>query len=477
MRFRRVLLVSPPSSSRYGALRVPGGIGCVAQALYDANIEHRYLDMRLRPDPLGLMKTIREFGPGLIGISMITLEYLRTYDLLRSIKQEFPMVSIVVGGHHVTILRDQVLSDCRAIDFGVVGEGERAIVELCEGELALGDIRGLLYRQWDTVRWSGERESAADLDVYSFTRYNGFDMASYSRQIPISSSRGCPFQCTFCPNKVLGQRYREKSVVRFVDEIEFWCRRGYKQFAIDDDNFTLNNKRVYAICDEIERRNLKGLLLRCSNGIRADRVDRALLARMKSVGVREVGFGVDGGNNRVLKLLKKGEKIETIEQAISDACELGLDVKLFIIVGTPGETESDIEDSIRLARRYPVARVNFTNAIPYPGTEMYEYVEANNLFLVPPKVYLNSVAEERGVPVFETPELSRDARVRMLKRCHRVEHEVMRATAARMVAHIPAVSWLVKHAFQVRLFEVMFFKNLMLRNLFERVRYRALMQR
>jgi anaerobic magnesium-protoporphyrin IX monomethyl ester cyclase len=205
-------------------------------------------------------------------------------------------------------------------------------------------------------------------------------------------------------------------------------------------------------------------------------MDRNLLIRMKEIGVREIGIGVDGGNNKVLGYLKKGETIEQIEAAIQMACELGLDVKIFIIVGTPGETVQDIEDSIALARRYPIARVNFNNAIPYPGTEMYETIRALNLFLVPPEEYLNDVSEDKKVPVFETPELSLKERVEILKKCDAVEKEVMKNTAIRMYSRYPMAGFLIKNFFNVGLFERLFFKNLMLRKLIESMRYRWLLR-
>jgi radical SAM superfamily enzyme YgiQ (UPF0313 family) len=197
---------------------------------------------------------------------------------------------------------------------------------------------------------------------------------------------------------------------------------------------------------------------------------------MKEIGVREVGFGVDGGNNKVLGHLKKGETVETIERAIKDACELGLDVKMFIIVGTPHETRADIEDSIELAKKYPVARVNFNNAIPYPGTEMFDYVKNHDLFIIPPEEYLNNIAEDKGIPVFETPELPREERIKILKRCHQVEKEVMKKTAFRMYGHYPIVGHLIKYFFNVNIFETLFFKNLMLRKFFEGIRYRKLIR-
>jgi len=382
-----------------------------------------------------------------------------------------------VGGHHSTILKEKTLEECTAIDFGVVSDGEKTIWELCQGDLSPEEIKGLTYRDGDRVVFTGERAPVENLDEFSFPRYERFEMGHYSKQIPVNSSRGCPNKCTFCPNKLLARKYRARSPKHFVDELSHWYEQGIRQFAIDDDNFTLDRVRTLSICDEIERRGLRNLFMRCSNGLRADRVDRELLSRMKEVGVREVGFGVDGGNNRVLKYLKKGERIETIDQAIKTACDLGFDVKLFFLCGSPFEKASDIEDSIRLARKYPVARVNFNNPIPYPGTEMYDYVRQNNLFLVPPEEYLNSVAENKTSPVFETPELPRKERIRIQKRCRRVEREIMKDTAYRMFSRHPILAYAVRRLFFVQLFEALFFNNLYMRNMIEKIRYRKLLRK
>lgn len=473
MRFNRVLLVSAPAASRYGGLRVPAGIGYIAQVLADNNIEYRYLDMRLEPSFKNLKKQALLFRPDLIGFSMSSLGYKKTYWTMSEIKKVLPYCQVVVGGHHATILKEKLLEECRAVDFAVVSDGEKTIFDLVEDTLPFEQIRGLVYRQNGDITFTGERVPA-DLDDINFPRYEGFDLQRYSRQMPIHSSRGCPNQCIFCPNKLLARKFKTRSVTKFVDEIEYWYGRGILQFAVDDDNFTLDKKRALAICDEIERRNLKGLFIRCSNGLRCDRVDRELLSRMKEIGVREVGFGVDGGNNRVLKQLKKGETIETIDNAVKTACELGLDVKLFFITGSPHEREEDIEDSIRFARKYPIAKVNFNNPIPYPGTEMFDYVKENGLFVTQPEEYLNAVAENKAVPVFETPELSAEERRKILKRCHRVEREVMKNTVYRMFRRQPLLAYILSNLFPVGFFEKLFFNSLLIRNIFERLRYRKL---
>jgi radical SAM superfamily enzyme YgiQ (UPF0313 family) len=476
MRFRKVLLVSPPSLSRYGGLRVPAGIGYIAQVLHDNSIDYDYVDMRIGYSLRYLRKRVLTFKPDLIGFSMITLGYKKAYQIISDVKRLSPSLKIVAGGHHVTILKEKVLRECEDIDFGVVSDGEQTILELCRDTLAYKDIKGLIYRKGQNILFTGERPPVKNLDEIAFPRFEKFNMGDYSRQIPIHSSRGCVYQCTFCPNKLIAREFRTRSEKNFVDEIEYWYEKGIRQFAIDDDNFALKKKRVYAICDEIEKRGLKDLFIRCSNGLRADSVDRQLLARMKEIGVREIGFGVDGGNNRVLGYLKKGETIETIEQAVKDACELGLDVRLYFLIGSPGETEADIEDSMRLARKYPIGLINVNNPIPYPGTEMYDYIRDHNLFIIPPEEYLNSVPEDKATPVFATPELSRDDRIRMLKRCDRVRRQILKNAAYRMYKHRPVFGRLVKYFFNVALFEKLFFNNLLFRRLFERMRYRRVLK-
>lgn len=385
-------------------------------------------------------------------------------------------ISFGAGGHHVTILKEKVLQECQGIDFGVVSDGEQTILELCKNDLPYDDIKGLIFRKGRDALFTGERPPVKNLDEIAFPRYDNFNMKDYSRQIPVHSSRGCVYQCTFCPNKLIAREYRARSEKSFVDEIEYWYEKGIRQFAIDDDNFALKKTRVYAICDEIEKRGLKDLFIRCSNGLRADSVDRQLLARMKEIGVREVGFGVDGGNNKMLKYLKKGETIETIERAIKDACELGFDVRLYFLIGSPGETAADIEDSIRLAKKYPVSLINVNNPIPYPGTEMFDYIKEHNLFLIPPEDYLNSVSEDRLVPVFQTRELPKEERIRVLKQCDRVRKQILKNAAYRMYKHRPIVGRLVKYCFNATLFEKLFFNNLTIRRLFEWMRYRKVLE-
>jgi anaerobic magnesium-protoporphyrin IX monomethyl ester cyclase len=475
--FSRVLLVAPPSSSYLGAVRPPNNLGYLAESLQQAGIEYAAEDMRAARNRAALRKRLRAFQPDLVGVSLVSLEYKRSYELIRYIKRECPAAAIVVGGPHVSALGKQVLEECPDIDFGVSQEGEIILVQLCQGELQYGEIPGLLYRKDGAVLSSPEAQCITDLDRIPFPTYTGFDLSKYAKEVSIVTSRGCPYRCIFCLHSVMKDSFRARSAANVVDEIEYWSARGIRQFIVDDDNFTLINKRVYEICDEIERRGLKNLFIRCANGIRADRVDRPLLARLKEVGVREVGFGADGGNDRVLlEIVKKGESLATIERAIRDALDVSIEVRLFIILGSPGETPSDIEDSFALAERYPLILLHLNNPIPYPGTELYQWVQDHNLFLRSPEEYLNHLTDSDVEPVFETPELPAALRRQINVRANKVERKVWRQATERMLANRPPlVRTVAGKLFATDLGEWLFFKNLLARSMINRFWYRRMM--
>lgn len=162
------------------------------------------------------------------------------------------------------------------------------------------------------------------------------------------------------------------------------------------------------------------LTLNMPNGVRADRVDLEMLQKMKRSGFRKIAFGVEGGNDHVLTLLRKGERMETIERSIRQACEVGLDVILFFLIGTPGESMEDIEDSFKLAQKYPVAGINFYNLIPFPRTELFEMVQREGWLLKKPEEYLSSASQFANEPCFFTPELSIEDRQKAFRRAKQI---------------------------------------------------------
>ncbi len=426
MRFQRVLLVSPPYPGSLERASLRPGLGYLAETLERANIEYDVIDMELDHSLSDLKQKIARFEPDLIGMSMMTYKCKRNYGLLDTIRT-LTNSPIAVGGPHISALGEQALHECTAIDFGIVGEGEEAILALCRG-VALSEVPNLIYRNVGIPTRSCTAQMIHDLDGIPFPRYRKFELKRYlSRAIPIVSSRGCPYRCIFCSIAAsMGKKVRTRSPGNVADEIEYWYDRGHRRFGFVDDNLTFYKDRMFALCDVIEQRKLTHLDLNCLNGLRADRVTKRLLRRMKDVGFRSIAIGVEAGNNGVLQRVQKDESMETIEEAIRAACDLGYDVTLFFVIGTPGETWSDIEDSFALAKRYPISNVYFNNLMPYPGSQLYEWVTQQRSFVVQPEDYFDSVSSWSGIPVFETPELPLHERRRALAKARGVSKEVRR---------------------------------------------------
>lgn len=469
MRFSRVLLVNPPSHGEWKGLRPHIGLGYIAQYLDAHGVEHDIVDMNLGHGVNDLLRRVKEFQPDLVGMSLLTMEYRTFYDILARVKQAHPEVAVVVGGPHVTIFREQVLEECAAADYAVVHEGEHTLLELCQGvdeELILG----LLHRRDGSINYAGDRPFEMDLDSLPWPRYEKFELGRYISEVEIYSSRGCPHQCIFCPNRLISPVFRARSAANVIEEMTYWYERGHRQFNFDDDNFNLIRQRVLDICDGIERAGLKDIVIRCSNGIRADRCDRELLARMKEVGFRYIAFGADAGNDRMLQIVKKGETIADIERAVADATELGYDVKLLFVVGTPQETWEDVEDKVRLSRRYPIQDAHFYNIIPYPGTELFDWIRENGLFLLDPEEYLNKVSVLEHTPVFETPELPAARRLELYDYLESVRSDIHR-DAARRLYRSPIAKALAGQLAASRTFRNVFYQSFLVRRAVDSVRY------
>lgn len=436
MRFKKILLVSVRfSKGRYQLSAHPlAGLGYIAESLRRAGCDVEVLDMNLQYTYKDLEKKISDYKPDLIGFTVMTFGYKDTYGLIRRLKKDHSEIKIVVGGPHISTFREKVMEECSDIDFGIILEGDKSIVKLCNGDDPK-IIKGLMYRDQAGTIVNPFEEFIMDLDSVEFPRYESFELSRYpTRQIGIVTSRGCPYDCIYCPViSAIGKKFRQRSAKSVVNEIEYWHDKGYKEILMLDDNFTLSKNRVEEICDLLSQRKINNLSLKCPNGIRADRVDYNLLKRMRGVGFDMVAFGVEAATDHVLKNIKKGESLATIEESVKNACQLGFDVDLFFLIGSLGERPADVEESFSLALRYPVRSAKFYNIIPFPTTELYGWLEKNNLFLHSQEYILNNASHFVNKPCFYTPELSAQERKKAFKKGQQVERLIRRKYIERRI--------------------------------------------
>lgn len=445
MKFNKVLLVSPAYSRSFFAIPIlPAGLGFLAEGLKNNGINYQIFDMSLGYKTKDLKRRISQFKPDLLGISSMSYMLNNTYRMVSALRQEFPWLRIVIGGAHISSVREGIFQECPELDFGIVSEGEDSLVELCKG-LPFSEIKGLIYKDGSKILFSGPRDFIKDLDVLSFPKYSGFELKRYGYGIGIVSSRGCPYSCIYCSCNVIGKRIRFRGAQNILDEIDYWYKQGYREFGFQEDNPTFDRKRMLEICAGLQRRGFKDLRLMCGNGVRADMVDRELLVEMKKAGFKRLAFGIESGSDKVLKAIKKGSSVDAMDKAIRDASELGFFVSLFFLVGSPQETVADVEKSIALALKYPVQYVDFFNLIPMPGSELYAWVKGNRCFIRQPDEYLNaSFHPARSTkPIFETPEFPRQQRRDMLIKTQRITALVKRKAMEKRFPKLAALGRLI----------------------------------
>ena len=414
MRYKKLLLCRLAYAGNLGNISMPPvGLAYLSEALLQAGIEHDTCDLALHPqkfERIRMFEELHEKKPDALGVSMMTLGYQQHYILLNDIKAAFPDITIIIGGAHMSTFRGKVLQECQAVDYGIVREGEKSFVDLCLGR-SEEQIKGLYYRTDNHVAWTADDHDIIELDAVNFPRYAQFSLDAYERDIPLVTSRGCPFSCTFCPvATAIGRRFRVRSPQSVLREIAWWYAQGLRRFSIWDDNFTMIRERVVELCELLKHSEMTGLYFRIPNGVRADRIDRPLLQLMWDVGFRQVSLGVESGVNHVLKNVKKAESVEQIEQAIQWTTDIGYEVYLYFIIGLPGERYKDFLVSKRLATKYPVAEARFYNLVPFPGTELYEWAKEHHYLVKTPEVYLNTDYHFENNPNVETPEMSRAER-------------------------------------------------------------------
>ncbi|MFH0955496.1 MAG: radical SAM protein [Candidatus Micrarchaeota archaeon] len=427
MRFKRVLLVPV---AYYNSTYKPGDVpdlalGYLGEYLSANGVEYDTLDLNLGYSFDDLVKKIDSFKPDLLGIATKSYRYKDSYALIQKIKSAFPKIPIAVGAAHISTEKEKVLEDCSAIDFGIVREGEDSLLELCRGK-PFSEIKGLLYREKGKIIFTGDRPFRRDIESIPWPRYEKFELKKYwYPAMVVLTSRGCPEHCTFCAVSVVsGNWWRFRSPESVLEEIKYWYEKGYRRIEFLDDNFTLNQERVVKICDLIAQNNLKGMVFNIPQGVRCDRVSPALLKRMRSAGFESIAFGVEVGNERMLKLIKKGETMQTIDAAIKAAIDAGFDVHLNMMLGFPDQTFQDVEDTFDFALRHPVRWASFNNYVPYSGTEGYAQAKERDLFLIQPEQYLNEFNTKAERIIIRTPNISPEQRRYIEKKIPRIQDEV-----------------------------------------------------
>jgi magnesium-protoporphyrin IX monomethyl ester (oxidative) cyclase len=454
--------VTPFSAGRfYGGVRPPVGIGYVEEFVAANGVQTDALDMTLGYSLTDLFQKIDKMKPEIVGFTVMTYQYRHTLAIIDAVKHRYPSIVTVIGGAHVSAVKTEAMRQCPAADFGIHGEGEIPMRDLCLG-VPFEQIAGLYYREDSQIRTGPPSQYVPDLSILPFPKFRSYDLSRYTNEIEINTSRGCPFDCNFCAvSTITGRKIRYRTARSVGDEIAYFYNLGVRGFQFGDDNFLANRKRVMTLLDEIKERGYQDLVLRCGQGIRGELITREILTPMKEVGFRQLGVGVESASNEILRTIRKDTSIEKIERGLSIACELGYEVTLLFVIGTPGETLADVQKSIDFALKYPVMKAFFFNLIPFPGTELYDWVMGHNALLEPYEVMINRHDELklRSRPFFATPEMPEPDRYRAIRMTEKASRTIQVRTMQRKLARFGALGKLAAQASQFNTLERLFVRH------------------
>lgn len=402
--------------TRGRVLRAPDWLAYATAVLEEAGIETKLFDFPAMDwDKQDLLRLVRNEAPDVVVLDSTTPSIYSDIECARICKQESG-ARVVMVGPHVSALPIETLSSADgALDAVCVGEYDLTVLDVVRNFDNLKDVRGIAYLENGTPALTEPRPLVEDLDSLPFPAWHHLDLMKYFDggklypYIDIFSGRGCPHRCIFClwPQVMHGRKVRLRSPRLVVDEMERDIKlcpdvaRG-GEFFFEDDTFTLVKSNAMAICEEILRRGLK---ITFSVNARTDTADEKLFRLMKKAGCRELLVGFESGDPDILAGIQKKGTVKDARRFMEIARKAKIDVHGCFVLGLPGETEQTMERTVRFALGLGLHTVQFSAAVPYPGTAYFDYCRENGL--------LNSekwddwLKEGEQAPVIDYPGLSR----------------------------------------------------------------------
>lgn len=380
----RVTLVNPPyPSGAPRAIFIPLGIGYLAAVLEENDYDVEVIDCQLGKTEEELEEEFTKTRPDIVGVTSATLTYLPALEVVKTAKRALPNCVTLMGGPHVTVMDEETARNNRELDIVVRSEGEQTVLEIADlishsKIRKIGEVAGITFRKNNKIYRNPARPFIQDIDSLPHPAHRHFQIGNYKISgkiyLPIITSRGCPYGCAFClASSMCGSKFRARNPSKVVDELE-WLRDTYgaEAFAFYDDTFTFDTNRAVAICEELRKRKFD-LPWDCRT--RVDRISGRLLATLRRANCLLIHFGVESGSQKMLNAMRKGTTVEQNAKAIKLAKDAGILVAISVVVGFPGETPEMLEETLDFVRRTEPDYLYMCEAVPYPGTEMYDMVK------------------------------------------------------------------------------------------------------
>lgn len=387
----KILLINPPSFNEIvgnnpeiidseRGYNPPLGILYIAAYLKKHSAHNvRVLDAQVEEINYNVLEDrIAGMNPDIVGITAMSFTMIDVIETLKTVKKVKGSIRTVLGGPHVFIYPDETIN-LPGVDFLILGEGEisfNRLVNTLETGSDLSQVPGLVYKD--------ENNKIIKIDVAplidnldelphparEITPYKKYSSILFSR-MPVTTmftSRGCPYRCSFCLRPHLGNRFRARSPENIIAEIDECIALGIKDFLIYDDTFTVIRKRVLEICELIINKKLD---IRWDCRARIDTVDEEMLKRMKKAGCGGIHYGIEAGSPKIMENLKKDIDLKKAKIVCDMTHRLGIRTLNYFMIGSPGETVEDIEETFKIMKWLKADFIHMTIFTPFPGTPIY----------------------------------------------------------------------------------------------------------
>ena len=390
-----LMTTAPPSKGPWihGRRFLPLGLAYVAASLEKAGFPVEVLDNYLLEKPIDQVKLeVKRLNPEIVGITCSSATYSRCIETAKAVKESLPTCTVVVGGWHPTYEPDSMLQHPE-IDYVVMGEGERAMVELSThitksaDDESLAGVAGIAYRRGGRIVKNAQR-FISNLDEIPFPARHLLPMHMYDRQIeyltvkPVDNMnimRGCPYNCAFCETKQLwGSACRGFSPKYVLEEIKhLMANYGTKGIYFINDNFTIRKKDTFELCGLIKENKID---IEWVCDTRVDLVSKELLKEMKTAGCKTIWFGGESGSQRILDKVNKRVTLKQTEDAFKLCREEGIQTACSFLLGIPGETVAEMKATFKFARKLDPDWCRFNIFVAVPGSALYKEVMEKGLY-------------------------------------------------------------------------------------------------
>jgi anaerobic magnesium-protoporphyrin IX monomethyl ester cyclase len=336
--------------------------------------------------------------PRVIGIYVNLMTKINVLETIRFVKENLPNTSIILGGPEVRYSAENFLR--YGADYIVIGEGEETMTELVNNLILVPagmeadasgqpdvhvakNIYGIAYLHNNQFVQNPERQKIKDLNELSIPNRKKINLHQYldtwkkfhgKNALSVSTMRGCPYTCKWCSRAVYGLSYRRRNPDKVVEEL-VQVKKEYNPDSLwfVDDVFTISHKWLTGFRDELKRQDL---LIPYECITRADRLNEEVILMLKETGCFRIWIGAESGSQKVIDLMDRRVDVNQVRDMIKLTRKHGIEAGTFIMLGYPGETEADIEETIHHLKESNPDYFTITVAYPIKGTELYQEIEA-----------------------------------------------------------------------------------------------------